>query len=450
MKINKYEKNTVRIIFIFLMIFVFIIQTLPQTKSDKSLLDEIRKIKAIDNHSHVEKVVGEGEKDEEGDAIGCGGLEFVAPPPMRLRIDNPIYTGAWRELFNFRADEINEKTSLDYLAIKQKVMREKGEAYPSWILDKLNIETMLANRVAMGRGLSSPRFRWVSYGDPWLLPFSTKNIRQANSDYQFFYSQEEKLFKRFLAELKVTKLPLNLDLYLKNVVTPSLERQKANGAIAIKFVAAYYRSLDFAEVSKAEASAIYAKYSKDGEPASAEYKKFQDYIFRYVALEAGKLGLVVHLHTGGGCGHFFNLHASNPVLLESVINNPAFRKTNFVLIHGGFPFTNETAFLLEKPNVYADFSAQTFLLSPYSLSKILRSWLEYEPEKVLFGTDASPATPEVGWEESAWLTSNTAREALAIALTEMIEDKEITRQRASELARMVLRENALGLYKINR
>lgn len=443
------RKNIVSIVISFSVIFALFLHIEAQ-KADKNLLEEIRKIKAIDNHSHVEKVVGEGEKDEEGDAIGCGGLEFVAPPPMRLRIDNPIYTGAWREFFDFRADEINEKTTRDYLAIKQKVMREKGDSYPSWILDKLNIEIMLANRIALGRGLSAPRFRWVTYGDPLLLPFSTQKIRQVNSDYQFFYSQEEKLFKRNLAELKIAKLPATFDLYLKNIVTPTIELHKNKGAIAIKFVAAYYRSLDFAEVSKSEATAIYTKYSKGGEPTPAEYKKFQDFVFRYIALESGRLGLVVHIHTGGGCGHFFNLRTSNPILLESVINNPAFRKTNFVLIHGGYPYTNETAFLFEKPNVYADFSAQTFLLSPRSLSKILRSWLEYEPEKVLFGTDASPATPEVGWEESAWLTSNTAREALAIALTEMIEDKEISRERASELARMVLRENALGLYKINR
>lgn len=441
-------KDEFKIVLFFSIIFVTL--SIEAQKADKNLLDEIRQIKAIDNHSHVEKIVGEGEKDEEGDAIGCGGLELVAPPPMRLRIDNPIYTGAWRDFFDFRADEINEKTSREYFAIKQKVMREKGDNYPSWILDKLNIDIMLANRVAMGRGLTNPRFRWVIYGDPLLLPFSTKTVRQTNSDYNFFYSQEEKLFKRFLAELKIAKLPATFDLYLKNIVTPTLELHKNKGAVAIKFVAAYYRSLDFAEVSKAEATAIYTKYSKSGEPAPTEYKKFQDYIFRYIALEAGRLGLVVHLHTGGGCGHFFNLRTSNPILLESVFNNPAFRKTNFVLVHGGFPFTAEATFLLEKPNVYADFSAQTFLLSPRSLSKILRSWLEYEPEKILFGTDASPATPEVGWEESAWLTSNTAREALAIALTEMIEDKEITRQRASELARMVLRENAAGLYKINR
>ena len=50
----------------------------------------------------------------------------------------------------------------------------------------------------------------------------------------------------------------------------------------------------------------------------------------------------------------------------------------------------------------------------------------------------------MSWEESAWLTNRTAREALAIALTGMMRDGYITRGRASELARMVLRENAFG------
>jgi uncharacterized protein len=417
--------------------------------ADPQLLAEIKQIRAIDNHSHVERVLTEGETDTEGDAISCGGLEFVSPPPMRLRPDNPIYIGAWRELFGYRYDDMSETHVRELLSVKRKMMREKSDAYPAWILDKLNIEVMLANRISMGRGLKAPRFRWVSYGDPLLLPFSTQKMRQVNSDVKFFYEQEEKLFKRFLADLKIGKLPTTFNQYLKTIVTPTLERQKAEGAVAIKFVPAYYRTLDFAEASEAEARTVYTRYAGGGEPSATEYKKFQDYVFRYVLREAGRLGLVVHIHTGGGCGHFFHLRGSNPLLLEPIFNDPAFRKTNFVLVHGGYPFTNETAFLVEKPNVYADFSAQTFLLSPRTLSRVLRNWLEYEPEKILFGTDASPATPEVGWEESAWLTSNTAREALALALTEMITDGEITRARASELARMVLRENAAALYKIS-
>ena len=44
-------------------------------------------------------------------------------------------------------------------------------------------------------------------------------------------------------------------------------------------------------------------------------------------------------------------------------NDPKLKKTNFVLIHGGLPFAQGTKFLLDKENVYADFSSQGFLTS---------------------------------------------------------------------------------------
>ena len=100
---------------------------------------------------------------------------------------------------------------------------------------------------------------------------------------------------------------------------------------------------------------------------------------------------------------------------------------------------------LSKPNVWADFSAQNLLLYPRALSEVLRNWMEYYPEKILFGTDASPFYGEIGWEETGWMAVTTTRTALALALTGMIEDGEITRERAIELAGLVLRENAASL-----
>jgi hypothetical protein len=49
---------------------------------------------------------------------------------------------------------------------------------------------------------------------------------------------------------------------------------------------------------------------------------------------------------------------------------------------------------------------------------------------------------------SAWVASNTARQALNIALSEMIRSNEISRNRAKEIATMVLRTNAGNLYKL--
>ena len=86
------------------------------------------------------------------------------------------------------------------------------------------------------------------------------------------------------------------------------------------------------------------------------------------------------------------------------------------------------------------------MLPAATLAGILREWLEFVPEKVMFGTDAYPYSNEMGWEESGWIAAKTARQALGIALSGMLRDGEISRRRALELARMVLRGNARSLY----
>jgi uncharacterized protein len=257
-----------------------------QDAADSKLLSEINGIRAVDNHAHVMSVAGaDGRADVEFDAIACGGLEFVAPPPMRLRADNPIYTGAWRELYGYKhGEQMDEAHVRELLEAKRRVMRERGEDYPAWVLDRLNIDVMFANRIAPGRGLAAPRFRWVSYGDPLMLPLDTAALR-VNSDRQFFFKQEEALLKRDLAALKLAGLPPTLELYLKRVVTPALERRKHEGSVALKFVAAYMRPLDFADMSRAEAARIYARWARGGPPPWGEYKKLQDFLFRYITRE---------------------------------------------------------------------------------------------------------------------------------------------------------------------
>lgn len=70
------------------------------------------------------------------------------------------------------------------------------------------------------------------------------------------------------------------------------------------------------------------------------------------------------------------------------------------------------------------------------------------PEKILFGTDAFEITPEVGWPEIAWLSNRSARQALALALTGMMADGQITREQALGLAQLALRDNARKLYAL--
>jgi predicted TIM-barrel fold metal-dependent hydrolase len=154
------------------------------------------------------------------------------------------------------------------------------------------------------------------------------------------------------------------------------------------------------------------------------------------------------VHSGTDLGAGYGLRGVRPSDLGWLVDDAVVSWTNFVLVQGGWPFTAEVAGMLAKPNVYADISAQAFGLSVPLLAASLRPWLELYPEKVLFGTGALPLTNEFGWEEVAWLAVTNARQALAMALGGMIDDGVVSRARAVEIARMVLRDNAVALYRL--
>jgi hypothetical protein len=409
----------------------------PPPAADADLSAEIQRIRAIDNHAHPVRYTAPSEPpDRFFDALPVDNMEAQSDP-VNLRPNAPAIPDAWRALYG--VDKIDQ-------ARKQSLMQQKGAAWPAWALDQMGIEIMLANRVEMGPGSSMPasRFRWVPYADALIFPLDNSALG-VNSDRKSFFALEDKVRARYLHDAGFETIPKTLDEYLTRVVTPTLEKQRQAGAVAEKFEAAYLRSLAFDPADRAAAAKIYSSHTA---LEQAAYKPLQDFLFHYVAKECGRLGMAVHLHSNAGAGGYFDVSGGNPMNLEPTLNDPDLRKTKFVMLHGGWPFTREITALLTKPNAYLDFSAQDLALSPATLARTLREWLEYVPEKILFGTDAYPYIPEMGWEESGWIAARTGRHALAIALTGMIRDGEITRARASELARMVLRDNARALYGI--
>jgi predicted TIM-barrel fold metal-dependent hydrolase len=399
----------------------------PPAAVDPQLASEIAAIKAIDNHAHPVRPVAPGETpDAEYDALPVESLEAQSDP-IRTRPGSPVLLEAHHAIFG---------------GDKASAQKNYGQDYATRVLDQLNIETMLANRVTAGPGLPPPRFLWVAFADALMYPLPTDELVQ-NPDQKQFFSLESKLLTRYYAESGVASKPATLDEYLEGVVEATLVRHKNGGAVAEKFEMAYLRPLDIGNPSKAEAEQVYAT-------GAGDYRALQDYIFRFIAIECGRLNMAVHFHTGAGGGGYFDVGGSNPMLLEPLFNDPALRKTNFVLLHGGWPFTRLETALLTKPNAYLDFSAQTFMNYPHDTAAAIRGWLEYVPEKVLYATDAYPfAPPDNGWEEAAYIANQAGREALGRALTSMLRDNEITRQRASELARMVLRDNARKLYQLH-
>jgi hypothetical protein len=408
-----------------------------------SIESELRQITAIDNHAHPMAVVSGGEEDHDYDALPMEGIEDVALPAP-FREGSPYFPQAWHALYG--VDETGEvhPNLTRVQRLRQQMEKQKGDLYPAWVLNRSRTDIMLANRVAMGRGLSPDRFKWVPFVDMFLFPLNNAALMK-DPDKKIFFGREQQLLQGYLKDAQLNRIPTNFDDYL-TFISHRLEVFKSKSAVALKFELAYLRDLSISDPQREAAERVYAIYSESSEPSPEEYKLLQDFLFRYIAHEAGRLNLPIHIHCALGGGSYFRDANANPILLEPLFNDPTLRKTKFVLLHGGWPFAREAAAMILKPNVYLDYSAFMYMTYPVEGARAIRLYLEAVPEKVLYGSDASPFNDTIGWAETDWIGAHVAREELGIALTGMMQDGEINLDRAKQIGHLVLRENARQLY----
>jgi hypothetical protein len=414
---------------------------------DPQLLTYIETIQAVDNHAHV---LAPDVPDDKGyDALRCDPLPATQglPAPANLRF-GPLTQLTWKTLYGVVPQDAKEATDR-HSQMTANIKQAHGPDYYPWVLDQSHVAVVLANRVAMTPALTNSRFRWVPYADALLFPLSNEGLKKANPDRNALFTMEDQLRQKYWTDAGVKSLPPTLDEYVNKVVRSTLTKQQQGGAVAIKFEVAYLRDLGFSSASHDAADAAYQRNLGSASPNESDYRVLQDYLFHQAVVEAGKLGLAVHIHTGAGCGESFNDAGSDPMLLSNAVNDPMLRGTNFVLLHGGNPFSRHLTSMIVKPNVYVDFSVIELEFSPQELARILRPWLEFMPEHVLYGTDADFFGPGMEWVEATWAGSHNARRALAIVLTEMVRDGTISMPRAREIAAMVLGENAARLYHLS-
>jgi len=402
------------------------------------LLPQIDKIPAFDHHAHP------GFSDDpDVDAM-------AAPPdasaPVRTRDDNPELVAAAKALFGYPYNDLSPDHGKWLIEKKAELKQQNpGIAYFDLILDKLNLEGSVANRAMMPDYLNPKRFSWVFFADSFMWPFDNQRERSRNIDEETFIPLQEKMFHRWMQQENVAKLPSAFEDYLK-FVTLVLEDNQKKGGVAMKFEVAYFRSLYFSDPPREKVEAIYSKYHSGGVPSEDEYRTFQDYIFRVLIEQAGKLNLPVHFHSAVGIGDYFSLRNGDPLNLENVLRDPRYKNVNFVLIHGGYPHTLEMIWLTAAKNVYTDSSLMGYYVYPSELKNILKQWISLYPEKIMFGSDAFPFNDAVGAEETFWLAARSARTAVAEALAELVAENAISEPKALELARMYLHDNAATLY----
>src|SRR5271168_4013441 len=156
------------------------------------LLTAVEKIPIFDNHGHPGSA-----DDPDVDAM-------VAPPgsiPLRLRSDNPELIAASKDLFGYPYDDATPE-HLQWLTRKKAELRQQqtGYQYFDSILDRLNIQTALANRVRMAPYLDPKRFRWVFFVDSVLFPFNNQSFISRNGDLAVYVPLQEKKLHYELAQ----------------------------------------------------------------------------------------------------------------------------------------------------------------------------------------------------------------------------------------------------------
>src|ERR1700730_421821 len=341
------------------------------------LLKQMDGIPIYDNHSHATFP-----DDSDMDAMASPPGESTV---MRLRDTNPEFVAAAKALFGYPYDDFKPDHAKWLIEKKKAWEKAGGTAYFAGILDKVKIETCLANRVALAPYLDPKRFHWVFFVDSFLYPFDNHDLAGKNGDMGVYIPLQEKVLERYKRQEGISGLPGDLAGY-EAFLRGTLADNQKKGGVAMKFEAAYFRTLYFRDPPREKAEAIYAKYRTGGVPSEEDYRTFQDYVFRLLIDQAGKLNLPVHFHSAVGIGDYFSLRNGNPLNLENVVRDPRYGNVKFVLIHGGYPYTLDMIWMTAAKNVYTDSSLMGYYVYPSELKNILKQWVSLFPEKIMFGS----------------------------------------------------------------
>lgn len=216
-----------------------------------------------------------------------------------------------------------------------------------------------------------------------------------------------------------------------------------NGITTIKNSTAYFRSLYFDDVSRKKAEEVFLQVmqSKDTPLAPEAAKPLADYMMHRILDQALKYNIPIQIHTGLQAGDGNYIENSNPALLANLFLK--YRNVKFILFHGGYPFGGEFGSLAKNfRNVYLDL-CWLYVISPSYSERFLNEWLETVPaNKIMaFGGDYENV-------ENIYGHLLFAKEVIRNVLIEKVRRRYFSEDEALKIARMILHDNAINLFKL--
>ncbi len=215
-------------------------------------------------------------------------------------------------------------------------------------------------------------------------------------------------------------------------------------AVAVKSTAAYSRNLDFDDVPAEQVEEVFKKRLNNDPITPDEHKRLQDHLFWYSVRKATEHNLPVKLHTGYYTGTNYmplsrlqgNAAAASDLCRKS-------RDTSFVFMHINYPFYEDLiAVAKHYTNCYIDM-CWSWIISPVASVNFLKQFLVTAPSnKVLtFGGDYVAVEPVVGHVA-------LARQGIALALEQLVEDRWLDLNSAVDMVEGLLRGNAREIFNL--
>lgn len=218
-------------------------------------------------------------------------------------------------------------------------------------------------------------------------------------------------------------------------------------AIAVKDQCAYWRRLDFENVSDEDAAPIFERFAREDTTLTpAENKALQDNLFRRCLRRATEYRLPIKLHTGYAAG-FNSMEPArvrdNLVDVTRLVRD--FPDTTFVLMHIAYPYQHELIALCKHyPRVYADM-CWAWIIDPASSTRFLKEFIMAAPACKLFsfGGDFIPVELVPGH-------ARVARHGITLAITQLVQEGWLAETDVPALVERIMCGNAHETYDLAR
>ncbi len=304
--------------------------------------------------------------------------------------------------------------------IQEKYIQYRKKGFYAETLKRANIKCCIAN--PPGRPFKVTELPSILHQDIDAIGMIRMNIKQYNEN--------------ILPE--VTKLSDWLE-----IIDWWFDKYSEN-AVGVKIGIAYFRRLDFQKTTIEVADQLFSKKVSKIKLSEKEEKTLQDYLFWYVIGLATKNKLPVKLHTG-------HQAMNNFMSLENVMFNPSdcanlcrlSPDTKFVFFHISYPYYEPIISLTKHySNAIVDM-CWSWTINPIASVDFLKKYIKTSPinKIMVFGGDDLYIENLIGH-------AKIARKGIALALTDLIQEKWISENDAIDIADRIMKKNTEEIYAI--